>query len=238
MLNKDLMKQVRPTQTLRYSAACGIVTIGLCISTICSINSMNNTNAENLEREVGDLRVQMMHMTVQNNNLNAALQKSSDKLKIFVDTSEVVGTGTQYYNLPLSQDLQEYTYNRCMEYGIEDHYEMVLALMWQESNFQPSIISKTNDYGLMQINKANHKWISELLGTTNFLDPYQNINAGTYLISTLLLKYEDESKALMAYNMGEGCASKHWSRGTYSSKYSRSIIEKRDLIKTTMVIGH
>lgn len=238
MLSIDLMKQTRNVSALRCSAACGIMTIGLCVSTLFSINSTNETTQKNLESEVGELRVQMMHMAMQNNNLNAALQKSSDKLKIFVDTTEVLGTGTQFYNIPLDQELQEYTYNRCVEYGIDEYYDLVLALMWQESNFKPDVISRTNDYGLMQINKANHKWISELLGTTNFLDAHQNINAGTYIISKLLLKYDDASKALMAYNMGEGCASKHWSRGTYSSVYSRSILAKRDTLRTTLLIGN
>lgn len=135
------------------------------------------------------------------------------------------------YNIPLSADLQEYTRMKCVDYGIEEHYELVLAMMWQESNFNPSIISRTDDYGIMQINKFNHKWLAETLGTTNFLDARQNIEAGIYMISGLLVKYQNEHKALMAYNMGEGGARRHWAAGTYTSSYSRNIVTKCKAIK-------
>ena len=41
-------------------------------------------------------------------------------------------------DLPLSEELQRYTYNRCQELGLE--YEMVLAIMWRESRFQPTAV--------------------------------------------------------------------------------------------------
>ena len=84
----------------------------------------------------------------------------------------------------------------------------------------------------MQINACNHEWLSDLLGTTNFLDVCQNIDAGTYIISKMLLKYGDEHKALMAYNMGENGAALNWDAGIYTSSYSRGIIAKREAIKS------
>jgi soluble lytic murein transglycosylase-like protein len=99
-----------------------------------------------------------------------------------------------------------------------------MGLIKTESEFNPNVISETNDYGLMQINKINHKWLSEELGITDFLDPYQNVRAGIYILKDLFDEYEDTSKVLMAYNMGETGAKRLWVRGIYESKYSKEII--------------
>lgn len=151
------------------------------------------------------------------------------------ETEEAIDEGIvvpAIYSIPLSEELQRYTYDKCVEYNIGNYYELVLAMMWQESNFTPDTISSTNDYGIMQINSCNHDWLGTTLGITDFLDAKQCIDAGTYLISNLLLKYEDESKALMAYNLGEGGASKYWNNGNYSSTYSRGVLSKRSAIES------
>ncbi len=138
--------------------------------------------------------------------------------------------GPEIYNVPLDAALQRYTYNLCVDYEIEEYYPLVLAVMWHESEFVPTIISKTNDYGLMQINKVNHKWLSDKLGITDFLDEEQNIHAGVFMLSLYLHKYEDIDKALMAYNIGENGAKKRWAAGTYTTKYTRTTRERLELI--------
>jgi hypothetical protein len=138
--------------------------------------------------------------------------------------------GPEIYNVPLDDALQRYTYNLCVDYEIEEYYPLVLAVMWRESEFVPTIISKTNDYGLMQINKINHEWLSEKLGITDFLDEEQNIHAGVFMLSLYLHKYKDIDKALMAYNMGENGAKKRWDAGIYSTNYTRTTRERLELI--------
>ena len=95
-----------------------------------------------------------------------------------------------------------------------------------ESGCREKIISSTNDYGYMQINACNHKWLADELGTTDFLDGKQNIEAGVYIIQGLYHKYEDIGKALMAYNCGEGGAANLWKQGIYSTQYSRLILQR------------
>ncbi len=102
--------------------------------------------------------------------------------------------------------------------------------MWRESEFVPTIISKTNDYGLMQINKINHKWLSDKLEIIDFLDEEQNIHAGVFMLSLYLHKYGDIDKVLMAYNMGENGAKKSWAAGTYTTNYTRTTRERLELI--------
>lgn len=165
------------------------------------------------------------------------LQREIERLELVVENGtffqgndEWQAEDVPYYDIPLSQELQLYTYTKCADLGIAEDYELVLAMMWQESNCSPNLISSTNDYGLMQINICNHGWLSEELGITDFLDPYQNIDAGTHIIASLLLKYEDPHMALMAYNYGEAGARSHWNRGTYTSSYSREVAEKQDML--------
>ncbi len=138
--------------------------------------------------------------------------------------------GPEIYNIPLDDALQRHTYNLCVDYEVEEYYPLVLAVMWRESEFVPTIISKTNDYGLMQINKINHLWLSDKLEITDFLDEEQNIHAGVFMLSLYLHKYEDIDKALMAYNMGENGAKKRWAAGIYTTNYTRTTRERLELI--------
>jgi len=142
----------------------------------------------------------------------------------------------QVFDIALSEELQVYTYETAVKYGIEDHYPLVLALMWVESRYKVSSISKSSDYGIMQINKCNHSWLRDELGITDFLDPEQNIEAGIRMLSEYLLTYSTEHKALMAYNMGVGGANKEWNKGNYTSSYSRKVMAALDQLLTTNTI--
>lgn len=124
----------------------------------------------------------------------------------------------------LDVELQEFIYY--LSYGYNINFYFIMAVIEHESNYQADVISKTNDYGLMQINICNHEWMSKALGITDFLDPYQNVMAGTYKLYTLFEKYEDSSLVLMAYNMGEAGARRLWNKGIYETKYSRAILQK------------
>lgn len=121
-----------------------------------------------------------------------------------------------------NEDLQEFTYYLSAAYNID--YSLVLAIISKESGFTPDGISSTNDYGLMQINACNHEWLSEELGITDFLDPYENIKAGLFILRGLFDKYDSASKVLMAYNMGETGASRLWEQGIFETNYSKNVL--------------
>ena len=135
----------------------------------------------------------------------------------------------RFYDIPLSRELQEYTFRLCEENGLD--YEMVLALMDQESDYREDIISKTNDYGIMQINEINHEWLKEELGIDDFLEAEQNILAGIRILAELTEKYEDPHLVLMAYNCGETGAKRLWKQGKTTSEYSRSIMARAEELR-------
>ncbi len=128
-----------------------------------------------------------------------------------------------YYDVPLSAELQEYIWLLSQEYEVP--CELIYALIETESSFRSNVVSGTNDYGLMQINKINHEWLSDELGISDFLDPEQNILAGCYILSGHLRATEgDIVLALMRYNCGATGARRLWSQGIYSTKYTDKVM--------------
>jgi len=122
----------------------------------------------------------------------------------------------------MDKDLQEFVYELSSSYNID--WTLVMAIIDHESDFIPTAVSPTNDYGLMQINVCNHEMLQERLGITDFLDAEQNIRSGLYVLSYLFKKYDGNvHKVLMAYNMGEGGCERLWNSGVYSTSYSRTI---------------
>lgn len=132
-----------------------------------------------------------------------------------------------YYDVPLSDELQRYAQDLCTEYGFP-RYDIIVALIGTESGYQPDAISKTSDYGYMQINTCNHEWLQEQFGALDFTDAEDNLLCGIYMIDRLYDKYGDIGLALMAYNCGESGAQKLWDKGIYSTEYSRSVQQRAD----------
>lgn len=128
-----------------------------------------------------------------------------------------------YFDIPLSHSLQDFIYEICVDEEVP--ITLILAMIETESNFNPEIISKTNDYGLLQINKVNHEWLKKQYRTADMLNPYQNVFCGIKIIGTYVKKYKgDINKTLMAYNMGDYGAKKVWQNGIKSTRYSEKIL--------------
>ena len=129
-------------------------------------------------------------------------------------------------DISLSEDIQKYAYNKCQESGID--YSIFLGLMRKESSFNPEAVSKTNDYGLCQINKGNHNWMREVFGSDwDPMNPYDSIDASIFMLSEYTKDYNCDNYhvLLMNYNMGHGNAVECFNSGIYSSKYSRAIMD-------------
>lgn len=127
------------------------------------------------------------------------------------------------YKTPLSHDVEDYITFLCESKDINEN--LIFSMIETESQFQPDVISSTNDYGLMQLNISNHGWLRETYEVTDFLNPYDNVRCGIGMMEDLLNKYEDLHFALMAYNLGEGGAKSKWEQGIIDTEYSRKIVE-------------
>lgn len=130
-----------------------------------------------------------------------------------------------YFNVPLSHSLQQYIYEICADNNIS--VSLVIALIDQESNFNPECVSDTNDYGLMQINECNFQWVKEDYNSVDMFNPYQNVYCGINILAGYLHKYDDDyTKALMCYNLGEYGASKAWENGIFCTDYTKAVETK------------
>lgn len=127
--------------------------------------------------------------------------------------------------IPLDVNLQWYIIQKCEAKAIPP--ELVMALIWRESRYQADVISATGDYGLMQINKINHAELSKKLNISDWLEPYQNIKAGIYILGNSIEAADgDYNRALMIYNLGLSGAKAKWQQGIYSTDFSRSVLAK------------
>ena len=100
----------------------------------------------------------------------------------------------------------------CEEYDLEPYF--VYSVIRAESLFQDKVYSWAGAIGLMQIMPATGEGIAKELGIENFevdnlLDYRTNLRFGTYYLSGLMRKYEEEKVyALCGYNAGPGNAQK------------------------------
>ncbi len=134
-----------------------------------------------------------------------------------------------YYDIKLSNAKQDYVRKMCKKYNVS--FELVLAVMKVESGYREKAKSKTNDYGIMQINKGNHSFLRKKLGVSNFLDFEDNTQAGIYMLSRYTAKHSDIHKVLMCYNLGEGAAAKKWKKGTMQTSYSKKVVSEIKALK-------
>jgi soluble lytic murein transglycosylase-like protein len=137
--------------------------------------------------------------------------------------------------IPLTKEQQKYVIKLCEQYKFDPF--LIYAVMKQESNYNIKCESETSDFGIMQINKCNFKWLEEQLGKDlKFLTFEDNVMDGIYMLDHYrnAWKYsqaEDERKHMIyylnSYNMGvKGYKSFVASRGgKYNREYSSDILE-------------
>ena len=146
---------------------------------------------------------------------------------IDVATTHPVDSIEIYYDCPLSCDLQDYIRMLCEKNDIP--MSLIIALIDVESSFRPNVVSETNDYGLMQINIGNHKWLYENHGITDIFDPYQNIFSGITLLCEKYDGVQSLNKSLMVYNLGIGKAKQLWAQGVYETAYTKMVLSKMEV---------
>ncbi len=119
---------------------------------------------------------------------------------------------------------------------------LVLALMRQESTFDPEAVSPAAAYGLMQLIVPTAEQVG---GTTvtaaELTDPPRNIELGTRYLRRLLDRYDgDVAKALAAYNGGEDAVAKWDARspGSASDEFVERISFRETRAYVKAVLGN
>ena len=120
-----------------------------------------------------------------------------------------------YFNVPLSNDLQEHIFSLCEESNIDP--AIVIAMIEAESIYTADIIGDNgNAFGLMQIHPRWHQERMDSLGCSNLLDPYQNVTVGIDILAELYELDRPTEWVLMAYNGGYAYANEYLANGEIS----------------------
>lgn len=179
-------------------------------------------------------------VTVQWEELEALVEDSEGSGEVLEDLEieeaeesekdcEIVDS-VQYFDVPLSEDLQDYIFGQCESVGIEP--EIIIAMIEKESTYEADVIGDNGRaFGLMQIHPRWHSWRMEELGCTDLLDPFDNVTVGIDILAELIEIGAAEGKsiewALMAYNGGEDYADSLISEGQIS-EYASDVMNIAD----------
>lgn len=155
--------------------------------------------------------------------VNAATEDISTEIPKLTDTRSYYRVHDGGATAMLDEKYQDYIYDMCEKYGIEGYEQLVLAMLYKESSFRSDAISKSGrDFGMAQINIGNHDWLREELGITDFLDPYQSIECGVFMLANALDTNDGSiTKALVAYNAGQSKVN----QGITETEYSNRVLE-------------
>jgi LysM repeat protein len=110
----------------------------------------------------------------------------------------------------------------------------VLAVAWQESGWQPGVMSSAGAIGVMQLLPSTADWVSTtMLGErVNLWDAHSNVRAGVQLLKHYLQRYHrSRSLALAAYYQGQTGTDLH---GIYpvSRTYIASILLLQSMFRS------
>lgn len=128
-----------------------------------------------------------------------------------------------YYDVPLSEDLQDYIFGLCEQYDVDP--KIVIAMIRKESTYNPECIGDDGHaFGLMQIQPQWHQERMNALGCVDLLNPYQNVWVGIDYLAEMLDWGGSIEWALMAYNAGPAYANELEADGRVSY-YARTVLE-------------
>ncbi|MDD3123209.1 MAG: transglycosylase SLT domain-containing protein [Candidatus Izemoplasmatales bacterium] len=148
-----------------------------------------------------------------------------------------------YENIPLDIELVDYIYNRTKEGDLPFHIFIALIDLETGETFNPNLISDTNDHGLCQINKRYFEYHCETAGvdynTFDPYNPYHSVDVSIGVLNSLIERYKSDyigteliEYILSCYNRGEtGVKNYIKSNGTFSTPYSRIIIDRSEKYK-------
>lgn len=146
-------------------------------------------------------------------------------------TTPVYNIPEIYEDIPLDDALKAYIISAANAEGIPE--EILFSMAWRESMYDSSIVSKSDDHGLFQINRFNFKHLAEELGVTleefqrMIYDPYVNTDCMIIILTECRDNYANQNwhHVLMRYNLGPTNASKSFAEGVYSTWYSQTILD-------------
>lgn len=102
---------------------------------------------------------------------------------------------------PLDFETQMLLYGACLEFNVD--YQLVLAMMDQETDFRNIMGDGGDSYGYLQVQRKWHEDRMAELGVTDLMDPESNFRVACSFLRECLDRYGNLEDALSYYNSGE-----------------------------------
>ena len=115
-------------------------------------------------------------------------------------------------------------------YGFDPIF--LMAVIQNESSFQPGIVGTSGEVGLMQITPVTAEWIADKYGLAYkgrhyLFDPVNNIRIGAAYLSFLREKFDFNSRLyLSAYNMGISNVNRALDRDVLPQEYASRVLKR------------
>lgn len=197
----------------------------IILFTLIGLALFNIVSISNFKKEVEKNQIQL-------SEIKAQQKATSERIEAleFKECNYTTVQATTLYkrDIPLSDELQEYTYHTAQKYNVD--YDLILAIMQTESQYNNIISDNGEDIGLCQINVINAEWLYKEYGLYNLMEEHQNIEACAIILNKLQGQFDDESHVVMAYNLGEGKAKKYINSGK-TTEYTEKVYENMEEIK-------
>ena len=140
------------------------------------------------------------------------------------EPEEIPVADVKYFDVPLSEELQDHIFAECEARGIAP--AIIISMIEQESQYDASVVGDDGEStGLMQVQTKWHGERMERLGVTDLLDPFENVTVGIDYLEELLSREDDLYWVLMAYNSGPEQAYNNIEAGKISD-YALEIVER------------
>lgn len=111
------------------------------------------------------------------------------------------------------------------EFGLP--WQLVRAVCWVESRFDPYAKSDHPDYGLMQVWSEVWRSYGYDPNSSIVYDPLTNLRMGCTVLKDKIVRSDGElNYALTRYRFGDGDASARWANGDRTSWYAEEVLVK------------
>lgn len=158
----------------------------------------------------------------------AAMVVSIGMLVSYVTAADAASGAVETYQ-NWSTELKQYTQAICDEYDVD--YALALGVIYNESRFQSGLThlnsNGTTDYGLMQVNEVNFDYLHKTLGINSMrelLNDKVGIRCGVQLLAYHKEYTNDDSSALLRYQIGAGKYKQYLKSGKYSNETHQRVL--------------